>query len=161
MRHHTKNRGLFVLVRREGDGNDRLFRWGIYRRRIPFGAKSTEGGFGRITLLILPEKRLSLNCLSRFSRKKTRRVIRTPFGAGGVIKISRSRRRRENGSPLRSRHAPGNVCLSQIRSISRPLLSTALTLRSGYRDATDRNSNPIRCKSLNTFETVTQTPLRS
>src|SRR4029078_8929047 len=107
MRHHTKNRGLFVLVRREGDGNDRLFRWGIYRRRIPFGAKSTEGGFDSITLLILPEKRLSLNCLSRFSRKKTRRVIRTPFGAGGVVKISRSRRRLENGSPLRSRHAPG------------------------------------------------------
>ena len=46
MRHHTKNRGLFVLVRRERDGDDRLFRWGIYRRRIPFGAKLTEGGFG-------------------------------------------------------------------------------------------------------------------
>ena len=46
MRHHTKNRGLFVLVRREGDGNDSLFRWGIYRRRIPFGVKLTEGGFG-------------------------------------------------------------------------------------------------------------------
>jgi hypothetical protein len=46
MRHHTKNRGLFVLVRREGDGNESLFRWGIYWRRIPFGAKLTEGGFG-------------------------------------------------------------------------------------------------------------------
>ena len=46
MRHHTKNHGLFVLVRREGDGNDSLFRWGIYRRRIPFGVKLTEGGFG-------------------------------------------------------------------------------------------------------------------
>jgi hypothetical protein len=51
---------------------------------------------------------------------------------------------------------PRGACLSQIRSISRPLLPTALTLRSGYRDATDRNSNPIRCKSLNTLDTVTQ-----
>jgi hypothetical protein len=46
MRRHTKNRGLFVLVRREGDGNDSPFRWGIYRRRIPFGVKLSEGGFG-------------------------------------------------------------------------------------------------------------------
>ena len=46
MLHHTKNRGLFVLVRREDEGNDSLFRWGIYRRRIPFGVKLSEGGFG-------------------------------------------------------------------------------------------------------------------
>jgi hypothetical protein len=45
MRHHTKNRGLFVLVRREGDGDDSPFRWGIYRRRIPFGVRLSEGGF--------------------------------------------------------------------------------------------------------------------
>ena len=44
MRHPTKNRGLFVLVRSEG--NDGFFRWGIYRRRIPFGVKLSEGGFG-------------------------------------------------------------------------------------------------------------------
>jgi hypothetical protein len=46
MRHHTKSRGLFVLVRREADANDSPFRWGIYRRRIPFGVKLSEGGFG-------------------------------------------------------------------------------------------------------------------
>jgi hypothetical protein len=46
MRHHTKNRGLFVLVRREGEGKGNFFRWGIYRRRIPFGVKLSEGGFG-------------------------------------------------------------------------------------------------------------------
>jgi hypothetical protein len=44
MRHHTKNRGLFVLVRREDNGG--FFRWGIYRRRIPFGVRLSEGGFG-------------------------------------------------------------------------------------------------------------------
>ena len=32
----------------------------------------------RITLLLLPGKRPSLICLSKFSRKKTRHVIKTP-----------------------------------------------------------------------------------
>jgi hypothetical protein len=43
---HLKSRGLFVLVRREGDGDYSLFRWGIYRRRMPFGVKLSEGRFG-------------------------------------------------------------------------------------------------------------------
>jgi hypothetical protein len=37
---------LFVLVRRQGEGNDSVFRWAIYRRRFPFGVKLSEGGFG-------------------------------------------------------------------------------------------------------------------
>jgi hypothetical protein len=37
-------RGLYVHVRREGDGQD-LFRWNIYRRKPPLGVKLTEGGF--------------------------------------------------------------------------------------------------------------------
>jgi len=45
MPHPTKSRGLFVLVRREGDISDNLFRWAIHRRRIPFGVRLSEGGF--------------------------------------------------------------------------------------------------------------------
>ena len=41
---NPKHRGLYVLVRRESDGQD-LFRWNIYRRRTPLGVKLTEGGF--------------------------------------------------------------------------------------------------------------------
>jgi len=44
------------------------------------------------------------------------------------------------------------------KSINRPLLSTALTRLSGYRDLTERNSKPIRWRLLTTFETVRQFP---
>jgi hypothetical protein len=45
MLRNTKNRGLFVVVRREGDGEDDRFRWSIYRRKTPLGVKLSEGGF--------------------------------------------------------------------------------------------------------------------
>jgi hypothetical protein len=45
MLRNAKNRGLFVLVRREGDGKDDHFRWRIHRRRTPFGVRLSEGGF--------------------------------------------------------------------------------------------------------------------
>ena len=44
MRRHPKNRGLFIVVRREGYGKD-SFIWAIYRRRVPFGVRLSEGGF--------------------------------------------------------------------------------------------------------------------
>jgi hypothetical protein len=44
MLRNPKHRGLYVLVRRESDGQD-LFRWNIYRRKTPLGVKLTEGGF--------------------------------------------------------------------------------------------------------------------
>ena len=40
-----RHRGLFVLVRREGDGKDSRFRWSICRRRTPLGVNLSEGGF--------------------------------------------------------------------------------------------------------------------
>ena len=40
----SNHRGLYVYVRREGDGQNH-FRWNIYRRKPPLGAKLTEGGF--------------------------------------------------------------------------------------------------------------------
>ena len=97
MRHHTKNRGLFVLVRREGDGNDSLFRWGIYRRRIPFGVKLTEGGFGSYHAALTAGKRPSLNCLSKFSRKKTSHVIKTPRLALAEFMIAETPTRQPTG----------------------------------------------------------------
>jgi hypothetical protein len=41
---NPKYRGLYVVVRRESDGQD-LFRWNIYRRKTPLGVRLTEGGF--------------------------------------------------------------------------------------------------------------------
>ena len=78
MRHHTKNRGLLVLVRREGDGNDSPFRWGIYRRRIPFGVKLSEGGFGSY---VKPYKPYFIGRDAYVAREKERKgvVIRFTF----------------------------------------------------------------------------------
>jgi hypothetical protein len=44
MFHHTKHRGLYVVIRRDGEEQD-LFRWSISRRKTPFGVKLTKGGF--------------------------------------------------------------------------------------------------------------------
>ena len=44
MLRNPKHRGLYVVVRREGDGQD-LFRWNIYRRKTPLGVRLTEGSF--------------------------------------------------------------------------------------------------------------------
>jgi hypothetical protein len=41
---NPKYRGLYVVVRRESDGQD-LFRWNIYQRKTPLGVRLTEGGF--------------------------------------------------------------------------------------------------------------------
>jgi hypothetical protein len=41
---NPKYRGLYVVVRRESDGED-LFRWNIYRRKTPLGVRLTEAGF--------------------------------------------------------------------------------------------------------------------
>ena len=70
MRHHTKNRGLFVLVRREGDGNDSPFRWGIYRRRIPFGVKLSEGGFGSYRAALTAGKKALAELLEQIQREE-------------------------------------------------------------------------------------------
>jgi hypothetical protein len=45
MLRNQKHRGLFVLVRREGDGKDARFSWRIHRRKTPLGVKLSEGGF--------------------------------------------------------------------------------------------------------------------
>ena len=44
MSRNSKHRGLYVHVRRDGDGPV-SFRWNIYRRKTPLGVKLTEGGF--------------------------------------------------------------------------------------------------------------------
>jgi hypothetical protein len=44
MSRNSNHRGLYVHVRREGDGPV-SFRWNIYRRKTPLGVKLTEGGF--------------------------------------------------------------------------------------------------------------------
>jgi hypothetical protein len=44
MSRNSNHRGLYVHVRREGDGPF-SFRWNIYRRKTPLGVKLTEGGF--------------------------------------------------------------------------------------------------------------------
>jgi len=41
---HPKHRGLYVVIRRDGEEQD-LFRWSISRRNTPLGVKLTEGGF--------------------------------------------------------------------------------------------------------------------
>ena len=45
MLRNKNQRGLFVVVRREGDGKDDRFRWSICRRKTPLGVKLSEGGF--------------------------------------------------------------------------------------------------------------------
>jgi hypothetical protein len=45
MLRNKNQRGLFVVVRREGDGKDDRFRWSIHRRKTPLGVKLSEGGF--------------------------------------------------------------------------------------------------------------------
>ena len=44
MSRNSNHQGIYVHVRREGDGPVG-FRWSIYRRRTPLGVKLTEGGF--------------------------------------------------------------------------------------------------------------------
>ena len=44
MSSNSNHRGLYVHVRREGDGPV-SFKWNIYRRKKPLGVKLTEGGF--------------------------------------------------------------------------------------------------------------------
>jgi hypothetical protein len=46
MLRNKKQRGLFVVVRREGDGKDDRFRWSIYRRKTPLGVKLPSGPSG-------------------------------------------------------------------------------------------------------------------
>ena len=43
MHRHLKNRGLFLIVRREGESDS--FKWEIHRHRRPFGIRLFEGGF--------------------------------------------------------------------------------------------------------------------
>jgi hypothetical protein len=44
MHRHLKQRGFFLIVRREGEDSD-SFKWEIHRRRKPFGIRLFEGGF--------------------------------------------------------------------------------------------------------------------
>jgi hypothetical protein len=44
MFHHPKHRGLYVVIRRDGEEQDQ-FRWSISRRKTPLGVKLAEGGF--------------------------------------------------------------------------------------------------------------------
>ena len=43
MHRHLKKRGLYLIVRREGESDS--FKWEIHRHRKPFGIRMFEGGF--------------------------------------------------------------------------------------------------------------------
>jgi hypothetical protein len=70
MPRQPKSRGLFVLVHREGEGNDGLFRWGIYRRRIPFGVKLSEGGFGSYHAALTAGKKALAELLEQIQQEE-------------------------------------------------------------------------------------------
>jgi hypothetical protein len=71
MHHNTKGRGLFVVVRHEG-GDDGSFRWGIYRRRVPFGIKLSEGGFGSYHAAHTAGKKALAELLEQIQKEEAR-----------------------------------------------------------------------------------------
>jgi hypothetical protein len=70
MRHHTRTEACSFSFAAKATATTVLSKWGIYRRRIPFGVKLSEGGFGSYRAALTAGKKALAELLEQIQREE-------------------------------------------------------------------------------------------